>query len=798
MSIFTLPRALGFDSNGLLVSGAKLNFYTAGTSTRKDTYSDVDLTIANPNPVVANSSGLFGGIYLGSGFYKVVLTDSADVVLWTQDDVSGIVPADVFYPITTAEIAAGVTPTDYQYPEGDSRRYGSAADAFETLYGSASGRNLRSVVDSALPAYAISDDIVVRKLRTDYEEFDVFTPASADGFDWCRWYFSNRVTAGNMPRLLMATRAALYASTDIAVNAENGDTGTETLTPASTEATTDSTGRTGTWTGPVSVGGVTDIQYSVNVGDSVTYEVTSAARITLRTIRNSTHSPGAVAKVVITDSMAAEISSANYLVPLSGGDRVIDMNLQVNLNGLCYIPLADGLTPGTYTVVISVHSSHTADRRVYEGGLRVNDADIAYDDTGLMGTWVGVSAVIDGRDMNVGYYPGVVTTYQLTDATKVIWKAGMISNGGTVDVRVYDSIGAEIDSGDYDIVGNEVDLYRSSSTAAEIPIASGLTKGTYYLQVTNKNTKNASSSAYRVYEYGAASVDETTAGVPGSGSFDLLGDALIYQAANPKLGSGKFIWGGNVEQAIEVKKTSQTHTSKDFVSGVHTHDTAPTSISLIIDGSAVDYASAAARDQWVCQSAEYRFTNNLLFPDDTGPWATNVCNWQFSKMGYHPVIDFEVTADADVYHDYSLMLNVPHPGVDGGGAEYIGVDGGFGRISVDGDTNYEIPSDGSTDIYRRCLGAVFWSDDWMVYAFGTNEQKLADVFTDPRFHESPNKYRAEFTVRTGSQPTTKYYNLQVRATNTGPGVPYRTAMTYRSAKLFRVVRASGMLAAMGG
>lgn len=88
MSVFYLPRAVAFDTNSNRISGAKLNFYTAGTDTRKDTYSDSALTTANSNPVVADSTGLFGAIYMESGAYKVVLTDSSDVTLWTQDNVS--------------------------------------------------------------------------------------------------------------------------------------------------------------------------------------------------------------------------------------------------------------------------------------------------------------------------------------------------------------------------------------------------------------------------------------------------------------------------------------------------------------------------------------------------------------------------------------------------------------------------------------------------------------------------------------------------------------------------------------
>ena len=86
MSVFYLPRAYAFN-NGAVESGAKLNFYEAGTTTRKNTYSDQALTTLNTNPVVADSFGVFGPIYLTGGLYKVVLSTADDTELWTQDNV---------------------------------------------------------------------------------------------------------------------------------------------------------------------------------------------------------------------------------------------------------------------------------------------------------------------------------------------------------------------------------------------------------------------------------------------------------------------------------------------------------------------------------------------------------------------------------------------------------------------------------------------------------------------------------------------------------------------------------------
>ena len=79
------------DGNGNPLSGGKLNFYTAGTSSRKDTFRESDGVTANANPVILDSSGYPPfGIWGTTGAYKIVLTDSADVVIRTRDNVLGI------------------------------------------------------------------------------------------------------------------------------------------------------------------------------------------------------------------------------------------------------------------------------------------------------------------------------------------------------------------------------------------------------------------------------------------------------------------------------------------------------------------------------------------------------------------------------------------------------------------------------------------------------------------------------------------------------------------------------------
>lgn len=81
------PFLQAIDGNGDPIVGAKLYFYTTGTSTPQDTFAQSDLASGseNTNPVIADSDGRFGPIYLGTTDYKVILKDASDVTIETLD-----------------------------------------------------------------------------------------------------------------------------------------------------------------------------------------------------------------------------------------------------------------------------------------------------------------------------------------------------------------------------------------------------------------------------------------------------------------------------------------------------------------------------------------------------------------------------------------------------------------------------------------------------------------------------------------------------------------------------------------
>ena len=95
-----LARLQAFNSSGVPLAGAKLYTYAAGTSTALATYTTSALSVENANPQIADAGGLFGATYLAASAYKFVLKTSADVEVWTQDNIenataTNIVNADI-------------------------------------------------------------------------------------------------------------------------------------------------------------------------------------------------------------------------------------------------------------------------------------------------------------------------------------------------------------------------------------------------------------------------------------------------------------------------------------------------------------------------------------------------------------------------------------------------------------------------------------------------------------------------------------------------------------------------------
>jgi hypothetical protein len=100
-TVMPYVRPQWFTDSGVPAAGYKLFTYAAGTSTKIPTYSDVDLTVANANPIVLDSAGS-ATVFLSATSYKFVLatptdTDPPLTPIWTRDDVMAV-------PITESAI----------------------------------------------------------------------------------------------------------------------------------------------------------------------------------------------------------------------------------------------------------------------------------------------------------------------------------------------------------------------------------------------------------------------------------------------------------------------------------------------------------------------------------------------------------------------------------------------------------------------------------------------------------------------------------------------------------------------
>lgn len=118
--LFNMPWQQAFDSSGNTLPGAKLYFYSAGTSTPALVYADVGLGTPLSNPVIANAAGRFEPIYLNDGMYKAVLKTADDVLIWTADNIQttseGADVSVALAAVTQTSISAGYSEAEAQNP----------------------------------------------------------------------------------------------------------------------------------------------------------------------------------------------------------------------------------------------------------------------------------------------------------------------------------------------------------------------------------------------------------------------------------------------------------------------------------------------------------------------------------------------------------------------------------------------------------------------------------------------------------------------------------------------------------
>lgn len=119
--------------------GYQLFTYIAGTSTKQATWTDSTQVTQSANPLIADANGVVIFWVDPTLSYKYVLaakgdTDPPTSPIYSVDNIQGFFTlatltqgliGSILYPRTAAEIAAGVTPTNYAYAPGIVDRYGT-------------------------------------------------------------------------------------------------------------------------------------------------------------------------------------------------------------------------------------------------------------------------------------------------------------------------------------------------------------------------------------------------------------------------------------------------------------------------------------------------------------------------------------------------------------------------------------------------------------------------------------------------------------------------------------------------
>jgi len=153
------------DYNGAILSGALLNVYEAGTTTRRAIYQDSGLSVALTNPAVATSDGAISAwVDDASGNIKITLTNAAgSATYFSQDAIDPTAGNFFIYPVgggdqgvkTTDTVTfAGVTVGNWSLPSsagavGEALLMGASNAAY---WGSASGAQV-----STFKVFDISD-----------------------------------------------------------------------------------------------------------------------------------------------------------------------------------------------------------------------------------------------------------------------------------------------------------------------------------------------------------------------------------------------------------------------------------------------------------------------------------------------------------------------------------------------------------------------------------------------------------------------------------------------------------------
>jgi hypothetical protein len=167
------PKTQFLDASGNPLVGGKVYTYAAGTTTPLATFTTGAGTVANTNPVILDSRGEANIWYSNGTSYKVALTDSADALIWTVDNIVTIGSmafqnADAV-AITGGTIGSGVT------FNGNTTGTASNVTGVVAVVNGGTGSTTAAAARTALGAAASGANADILSLRQDVALVDAGT-----------------------------------------------------------------------------------------------------------------------------------------------------------------------------------------------------------------------------------------------------------------------------------------------------------------------------------------------------------------------------------------------------------------------------------------------------------------------------------------------------------------------------------------------------------------------------------------------------------------------------------------------
>jgi hypothetical protein len=136
-----------FDNTGKPLSGGRLSFFQAATTTPQNAYKDTALTLPHPNPIILDSSGRVPEFWLADGNIKFVLTDKSGVVQISSTSTQILGPSSGSGGGSTVDSTTIFQTGDLMWLDQSGTRAGWVRDNGRTIGSATSGASERANAD---------------------------------------------------------------------------------------------------------------------------------------------------------------------------------------------------------------------------------------------------------------------------------------------------------------------------------------------------------------------------------------------------------------------------------------------------------------------------------------------------------------------------------------------------------------------------------------------------------------------------------------------------------------------------